>query len=80
VGAAIILTCAYSFGTIEMRHEKDKYIGYLETGSGIGDTLGPALGGLVYATVGYKGTFLLFGSFIYFGIMCSLVMIPNSLN
>lgn len=80
IGAAIIMTCAYSFVTNEMSSEKDKYIGYVETSLGIGDTLGPGLGGLVYALVGYTGTFLTFSAFIYIGILISVIMIPKSIN
>jgi len=80
VGAAIIMTCSYSFVINEMAREKDKYIGYIETTMGVGDTVGPAVGGLVYAYFGYVGTFMAFSGFIYIGIACSLIMIPSSLN
>lgn len=63
-----------------MSREKDKYIGYVETTMGVGDTLGPGLGGLIYAYFGYVGTFMAFSAFIYIGIVCSLIMIPSSLN
>lgn len=80
IGAAIIMSCSYSFGTNEMAKEKDKYIGYLETSLGAGDTLGPAFGGLTYAYFGYIGTFIIFSGFINFGIILSYFMIPKSLN
>ena len=80
VGAAIIMTCTYSFVTNELGREKDKYIGYAETTMGIGDLFGPGLGGLLYAYFGYAGTFIAFSVFIYIGILCSVMLIPKSLN
>ena len=74
------MTCAYSFIINELAPEKDKYIGYAEMTMGVGDVVGPAMGGFMYAYFGYVGTFLAFGSFIYVGIICSLILIPKSLN
>lgn len=74
------MTCAYSYATNEMGKEKDRYIGYLETSSGGGDVLGPAIGGLAFAYLGYAGTFMLFSACIYLGIILSVLLIPSSLN
>lgn len=46
--SAAIQICAYSFATNEMRKEKDRYIGYVEMALGVGDMIGPSIGGFVY--------------------------------
>ena len=74
------MTCAYSYATNEMAKEKDKYIAYLEISSGIGDVLGPAIGGVAFAYLGYVGTFILFSFWIYLGVVLSIKLIPTSLN
>lgn len=74
------MTCAYSYATNEMAKDKDKYIAYLETSSGIGDILGPAVGGFAFVYFGYVGTFILFSACIYLGIILSVNLIPTSLN
>ena len=63
-----------------MALEKDKYIGYIEMSVGIGDMVGPALAGVLYDMGGFKGTFLLFGIIIFFGILFCIYEIPHSIN
>jgi MFS family permease len=68
------------FGTKEMVLEKDRYIGYLESSMGFGNTLGPGLGGFIYEYFGFAGTFLLFSTFIMFGFITTAFFMPNALN
>lgn len=61
------MTAAYSFVTNEMAREMNKYIGYLETSMGFGNTFGPVLGGFAYGCFGFVGTFLFFSTIILMG-------------
>jgi MFS family permease len=63
------MTAAYSYGTNEMAREKNKYIGYLETSMGFGNTFGPVLGGFAYGYFGFVGTFLFFSALITVGML-----------
>lgn len=63
-----------------MNFEKDKYIGYVEMALGIGDMIGPAIGGVVYDIYGFVGAFTAFGIMIFIGIVLSVALIPKSLN
>ena len=63
-----------------MSSEKDKYIGYVEMSLGVGDMIGPAIGGFIFDLSGFVGTFILFGAMIFVGIVFCIIMIPKSLN
>lgn len=63
-----------------MSDEKDKYIGYIEMSLGIGDMIGPAIGGIVFDLIGFVGAFISFGGMIFVGIIFCIFMIPESLN
>ena len=69
IARAAIQICAYSFDTNEMNHDKDRYIGYVEMALGVGDMIGPAIGGVVYNFSGFSGTFGVFGVMIFIGII-----------
>jgi MFS family permease len=63
-----------------MREDKDRYIGYVEIALGVGDVIGPAIGGFCFGSFGFVGTFLVFGAMILTGIILSMIWIPSSLN
>jgi MFS family permease len=63
-----------------MNYDKDRYIGYVEQALGVGDMIGPALGGLIFEFVGFAGTFFMFGALIFLGTLLSVIWIPNRLN
>ena len=80
IASASIQLCAYSFATSEMKSQKDLYIGYVEMALGVGDMVGPAIGGLAYEAFGFEGTFGVFGAMILVGIILAVIWIPSSLN
>ena len=80
IASASIQICAYSFATNEMRDKKEVYIGYVEMSLGVGDVIGPAIGGLLFSVIGFSATFLAFGSMIAIGIVLSITSIPETLN
>lgn len=47
---------------------------------GVGDMVGPAIGGLVYEAFGFEGTFGVFGVMIMVGVLLAVICIPDSLN
>lgn len=63
-----------------MNEEKDTYIGYVEMALGVGDVIGPAIGGFCFGGLGFEGTFITFGGMILTGIVLSVIWIPSSLN
>lgn len=63
-----------------MGHDKDRYIGYVEMSLGVGDMIGPAIGGIMYDSAGYVGTFLIFGLMVFVGLVFCFIMIPSTLN
>ena len=40
--------CGYSFATNDMNLDRDRYIGYVEVSLGVGDVIGPLIGGVAY--------------------------------
>lgn len=80
MAGASIQICGYSYATNEMSLEKDVYIGYVEMALGIGDMVGPAMSGVLYAMFGFIGTFITFSAMILFGTIFSIFWIPSSLN
>lgn len=55
-------------------------MGYLEAGAGVGSILGPVIGSILYAQIGYKGSFYAFGGLILVNLIFSLICIPNFIN
>jgi predicted MFS family arabinose efflux permease len=47
---------------------------------GVGDMIGPAIGGIVFDYYGYVGTFMVFSGMILLGLFFSYFIIPESLN
>ena len=72
--------CGYSFATIEMSHNRDKHIGYVEISLGIGDMMGPSIGGIAFYSFGFSGTFFIFSTMILVGLIISKGLIPGYLN
>jgi MFS family permease len=63
-----------------MSFDKDKYVGYVEMALGIGDMMGPFIGGVAYEHTGFVGSFITFGVIILLGLIFSAIMIPNTFN
>lgn len=57
-----------------------KYIGYIEICVGLGLGLGPVLGSVVYAQLGYESTMFFFGVCNGVTTLLCVIMIPNVLN
>ena len=66
--------------TFIFANDREKYLGYGETATGIGLMLGPVLGSALNTLVGYTGAFFFFaGLLLVFGIL-SHNLIPSTLN
>ena len=57
-----------------------KYIGYLEISGGLGNGIGPFLGGIIYPLIGYAKTMYVFGSCLFLAIIVGILLIPKELN
>jgi MFS family permease len=56
----MIMTVCLSLISLAYKENCDKYIGYAEGITGLGDLAGPIIGAVFYSYVGYSGTFYLF--------------------
>lgn len=59
---SLVQTAVLSLTASTFPEKKTEYIGYLETGTGVGMIFGPPLGSFIYGIVGYAPTFYIFGS------------------
>jgi predicted MFS family arabinose efflux permease len=66
--------------TIEFPDKREEYMGYCESAVGVGLMIGPVLGSLVYGWVQYSGTFYVFGSVIFVGLVTVSLLLPSRLN
>ena len=57
-----------------------KYIGYIEIAVGVGNGVGPFLGGQIYPYIGYEYTMYVFTGFCLLGVILGSIMIPSELN
>jgi MFS family permease len=63
------LTCIYSLTTIYYPDDKEKMIGYVEASLGLGCSVGPIFGSILYEIGGFQLPFYFFG-LIY------IIMVP----
>ena len=59
----------YSIITIEFPENREKYVGWAESASGMGLLFGPAMGAVVYGCFGYIGTFITFGAVLFVNLV-----------
>lgn len=71
---------AFSLITVEFQENSDKYIGWLEAAGGIGLTIGPALGSLIYEYTSYTTTFLIYGCILFLGTLVIAFTLPSEVN
>jgi MFS family permease len=64
IGAGAISTCSMAVISSFDKQEREKYIGWIEVGSGMGFVCGPLVGSLMYEIGGFSLPFLFFGSLI----------------
>ena len=80
VTTALNQTAVYAIAPLEFPEEKEKIIGYLETGAGLGLTLGPFISGVIYSVLRYSGTFIFFA--VVLGVTGILLQtqLPSRMN
>ncbi|CAI2367240.1 unnamed protein product [Moneuplotes crassus] len=66
---SMIQTTAFAVISVMFKEQKQTYFSYLEGAQGLGMVAGPAVGGVLYVTVGFRGTFYSLGGFL-------LIMLP----
>jgi MFS family permease len=59
---------------------RERYIGYAESVTGIGCMIGPVLGGFLYVGFGYFWTFFIFGGICLISLVVTLIITPTSIN
>lgn len=70
-----IQTTCFSLSALIYKEHQTAVIGYLETSCGIGLTIGPVLGSLLYEWLGYRGPFLFYGTvFLVFSLLLKKIL------
>ena len=57
-----------------------KYVGYVEITAGLGLSVGPLLGGILFSKLDYAGTLFFFGSLNLAVLLLCQYLIPSKLN
>jgi MFS family permease len=70
----------YSIIMIEFKNNPDKYLGWAEIATTGGLLCGPTIGSIIYGFVGYRYTFVYFGSVVTLSTILVFFMIPRRLN
>ena len=66
--------------TIEFKENSDKYIGWMEAATGIGLTIGPALGSAIFCYTNYTLTFVIYGFLLLLGTIAIAFILPSRIN
>ena len=64
--SAFVQTTCYCIATTDFPDRKEEIVGLVEAMTGIGCIVGPLLGSALYQFLGFKHTFLVYGSFLVF--------------
>ena len=74
------LSTAYSIVTLEFQENSDKYIGWMEAASGVGLTLGPTVGSVVFDWTNYQFAFLIYGVILLIGSVVIAYALPDRVD
>lgn len=80
LGDILLQVTTYTVITSVFSDQVLKYISYIEITVSIGLGLGPALGSLINAQVGYAWTMYFFGFLNLFGLLLCALFIPSELD
>ena len=80
VGDSCVAIAGFAIVTLYFAERKRQYLGWCMTARGIGISLGPIIGGLIYEPLGFDGTFYFFAATNIISIVTVTFMIPNSVN
>lgn len=80
LGDSMVATSAYSIVSIEFPHQREIYIGYVQTAVGLGLLLGPVIGTLIFSFAGYEGTFYILSGVLTCSLLITIFFLPNRLN
>lgn len=73
----MINTSAYSFAAQAYGENIGKYVSLFEGFVGIGITMGPIIGSLVYAFMGFSKTFFIFGALMAPASLLVVCILPS---
>jgi MFS family permease len=80
IGDSCVAIAGFAIVTLYFAERKRQYLGWCMTARGIGISLGPIIGGLIYEPFGFDGTFYFFAGTNIISIILVMFMIPNSVN
>lgn len=63
--------------TTEFTEDADKFIGWAETAAGLGLTVGPVIGSLLYQLTNYQWTFVIYGLFLFLAMLIMMAILPS---
>jgi MFS family permease len=73
--SASIQTTCFTISGLIYKENQAAVLGYLEMSAGIGLTIAPVIGSLLYSTMGYNAPFVFFGSlFLLFGLVIKMIL------
>lgn len=70
----------YSVLTYIFAEDRERYLGYGEAVTGLGQCIGPIVGSLMFSRIGMLWTFIIFAIIIMIIGIFGFIFIPNSLN
>jgi MFS family permease len=77
---AFVQISVYSLISLEFPNENEKYLGYVEMAVGIGTTVGPFMGSIIFSICGYLGTFAFFSVVLCLSTFYLNLALPSRLN
>ncbi len=80
IGNALVQTATYAIITYVYSENREKYLGQAEAVTGIGLMLGPVIGGPLYVSLGYFGSFMVFAGIVLVSMLIAIFITPGVLN
>lgn len=79
-GIGVSMGCSYGIAGIYFPNHISTVIAMLELSNGLGLTLGPPLGGLMYELGGFQFPFWCVGGFVFVLFVCSFFLFPQAVK
>jgi MFS family permease len=80
IGDSCVAISGFAIVTLYFAERKRQYLGYCMTARGVGVSLGPIIGGLIYGPLKFNGTFYFFAGTNIISFLLVMFMVPNSVN
>jgi MFS family permease len=75
-----VQTTVYSVIATTFISKRERYLGFAGSACGVGQLLGPVLGGLLNSILGYMSNYLIFCGLLFIQAIANFFLIPSYLN